>query len=154
MSHQPVSVNPCKRLGLMLLCCIYCSSMSWFSQRSSEHLKRVQYMQSISVIKLFGVHGYRAINPQAAWICRVSERVVISRYIFCTACIILLSFFLSVFKQRNTRQSMIKMSVIEELLKIGHTHVPLYTINASFICSSWCQMTCFIQSALKYSEYS
>lgn len=93
MSHQPVSVNPCKRLGLMLLCCIYCSSLSWFSQRSSEHLKRVQYTQSISVIKLFRVRGYRAVNPQAAWICRVSERVVISRYIFCTACFFFLSFF-------------------------------------------------------------
>lgn len=56
-----------------------------FTQCFSEHLRWVLHMQSISVVKLLPVCGDSAVNPPAAWICHVSEHVVISRYIFCTA---------------------------------------------------------------------
>lgn len=55
------------------------------SPSASQHLRWVLYMQSISVVKLLPVCGDSAVNPPAAWICHVSEHVVISRYIFCAA---------------------------------------------------------------------
>lgn len=86
MSHQPVSVNAFKHTSLnaillhLLLLPVLILSPNAVLNTWSEWC-----MQSISVVKLFGVCGYRAVNPPAAWICHVSERVVISRYIFSTA---------------------------------------------------------------------
>lgn len=47
-------------------------------------LSLVPAVQSLSVVKAFGACGRRAVNPAAAWICHVSERVVIRSCILCT----------------------------------------------------------------------
>lgn len=86
MTHQPVSVNECDNTSLnAILLHVPILPVLILSPNALLNTQSECSMQSISVVKLFRVYGYRAVNPPAAWICHVSERAVKSRYIFCTA---------------------------------------------------------------------